>query len=1602
MAGNYFLFFSVFFVLLMSLGFGFTITDCNQVLSASGTYYLQNDLNMADTNGLEGMNTYCLEVTGDDITIDCNGFRIKNEDTVMNTMGILGKAAAPGDSVDNLNIVGCTATKLHYLIYLLEVDTKDLNVYNSSFEAVGLQTLATFSECGSYFEGISGNILTRNDLNTYWDLTDNNACLEIRNSSHVQVDFDTMWSNALFGTDNNSSHIGILVDDNSAGTTFLDLNISDVYTGLSTESTISIINSKFFDINDLYFSDYNISVLNTKVDDQNLIWFNKYIPSATCPTDFNSDYDNAMAYVFYDCDYPTEFDVNGLELTDNVVSGVGSLPPFYFYDVNNITIHDFNVQLNPVGSNVTQSVVYYKQHGYAPVMGVGCAGGLITPAIYGYPVKIRDTYINNPNPNFAYLTTIYTIGYGERFYDVNVDGNIYAATSVEGLGSYSAKDLNFNGDFVWSFSNYDSDNNCPNDVNSDYNSGATYAFISCAAEQVLDSIVFDSSYTLFPNTNTHQVYSYGSDVNLSNIDFNGSDGSVKIGYGTLKLQDSNILSSATTNIYLCNSNFTAYDSNVYASLGYPLLFDFNVIFDINNSSFFGDNTFKNDPTFLGFSDCVSGDIKNSNFDINGTGDYSLSIANGSDCTDSLDFNNNTIYDATVFSNYIGNFLDNNYDDSDPTPADFNDSIDANFYNNTFEIIDFYDAVGTVNFYDNLLTTYITGTSSINIVDANLTATIYDNNIYNNFDCSTCGNLMISGDSNGQYSAYNNIFYIESDANYFDISADSLDITFDLNTDLNCTGSRNLLQGTCMGGNYWTAGTYLSESDICEDRNSYYGICDTNYAPTGQSTFYDYHPLTDMLLVDPGVSPTNVEYTDGTDSVDFNLTTSFYDMYYSAGDYYKDGVNMDVNLNLYYALVSDWTGFDYKLRKQITLTNNDSVQKNSFTLDLNFEDYTGLDINPYQISFSSEVNHFTTLNTDLNALKVEVALADFLATGADTNIYVYYDYKWYDKEDDVNTTYPNFYSWKSSSLYDFNGDFYSVEPANSTYSVAFGTSNPTSDSDIQIFLFNETSTGRVSSSEVVEIDGNAVGYGGIYNSNDGNYLVYGKLDSNAAAYLLDGNDFSLVTTLDFNYTGHVNEGLIGSDGNYYLLVGRDTNATVYKFSPDLLTIYDSNLLTSITVEKDIIEADGNILTLGVTALGGSVIYDLNSDLDVSSSLAINGVLMVEMEEDEDGNIIYVGREDGSNSVMLKKYDRDMSTLISDKNYSGYTIDNTDYIDLEMYDGNTYYNGSSMDYNYILRFSNRVPAYSWILYLDSDLNIVARGYYLNTVFTEESHIENNKQYVGTTVADVYTFELDREQIESTEAYDEPTLLTNGTIEDYCSTTNLAEQVGEDCNYSANFSGFTNDTNYVMMMYSESRTASQLFRKNMNYFFFSVPTINTGGSTDPGGDGPGGDGGVPDANEPEIDVNDPIIPDEPDEPHSINNPDWNKGEPIIDFKPEIFLGESQGVGIFKDKVCVVGAKIKVISPSGKVSEYVMDEKCKLEFIPTEEGNYIMEITLPDGTKIIKQFKVKPKSKVGLFDDGTTVWIYIVGGIVILGSIGYIVYRFFIKDRMRGLGDV
>ncbi len=91
--------------------------------------------------------------------------------------------------------------------------------------------------------------------------------------------------------------------------------------------------------------------------------------------------------------------------------------------------------------------------------------------------------------------------------------------------------------------------------------------------------------------------------------------------------------------------------------------------------------------------------------------------------------------------------------------------------------------------------------------------------------------------NGPNLIYNNLF---NNTKNYAFSGGGTNLKDFWNITLNCSGSKNIVGGNCMGGNYWAYPNVTGFSDTCIDTNKN-GICDSNY--TLGANNIDYLPLT---------------------------------------------------------------------------------------------------------------------------------------------------------------------------------------------------------------------------------------------------------------------------------------------------------------------------------------------------------------------------------------------------------------------------------------------------------------------------------------------------------------------------------------------------------------------------------------------------------------------------------------------------------------------------------------------------------------------------------------------------------------------------------------
>jgi parallel beta-helix repeat protein len=171
-----------------------------------------------------------------------------------------------------------------------------------------------------------------------------------------------------------------------------------------------------------------------------------------------------------------------------------------------------------------------------------------------------------------------------------------------------------------------------------------------------------------------------------------------------------------------------------------------------------------------------------------------------------------------------------------------------------------DSVYLFNSHDNILTNLNISYSAkrgIYLQNSNQT-TITSSRIVN---ATQFGISLYSSDNN---TIYNNIFNNTNNTNFTGtVYANNW------NTTLNCSLGPNIINGSCLGGNYWDNLVGTGHSMTCGDGNTD-GICDSPLSIAASNE--DGHPLT--AQADPTITilqPFNTTY--GNNSITFNITGS---------------------------------------------------------------------------------------------------------------------------------------------------------------------------------------------------------------------------------------------------------------------------------------------------------------------------------------------------------------------------------------------------------------------------------------------------------------------------------------------------------------------------------------------------------------------------------------------------------------------------------------------------------------------------------------------------------------------------------------------------------
>ena len=211
---------------------------------------------------------------------------------------------------------------------------------------------------------------------------------------------------------------------------------------------------------------------------------------------------------------------------------------------------------------------------------------------------------------------------------------------------------------------------------------------------------------------------------------------------------------------------------------------------------------------------------------------------------------NIFENITTSSNkYTGFYMRNSYN-NDITDLTASNNGGSGFSLNSCSSNQFTDTAADQNYNGGFYVSH----SSYNTFD-NVTAVsneYYGIGFYWNSDYNTIKNSLIENNINSGLRLYGgSITDPEYNTIYNNMINNTLNMIVNegilnpnyLNTSLNCSGSANIIEGQCIGGNFWATPTGTGYSETCIDIIAPLGICDEIYdLSTGTSIVIDWLPL----------------------------------------------------------------------------------------------------------------------------------------------------------------------------------------------------------------------------------------------------------------------------------------------------------------------------------------------------------------------------------------------------------------------------------------------------------------------------------------------------------------------------------------------------------------------------------------------------------------------------------------------------------------------------------------------------------------------------------------------------------------------------------------
>ncbi|MBN2330327.1 MAG: right-handed parallel beta-helix repeat-containing protein [Candidatus Aenigmarchaeota archaeon] len=291
-------------------------------------------------------------------------------------------------------------------------------------------------------------------------------------------------------------------------------------------------------------------------------------------------------------------------------------------------------------------------------------------------------------------------------------------------------------------------------------------------------------------------------INVSHVtlDCEGHDVQGNLEQGTYGILANSSTGTDLTNITIINCNFSLWDRGLYLR-------------HVNNSVIMNTTSMNNTVHGVSVENCsfinLTGITASKNVLIGialSSGSYKNTITNTTANENVFAISissstNNTIENVTSCCNDFGVYLSSNADGTIINKGNIYSNIDTGIYLSSMK-----------------------------------RSTINDNRIWNNSQFGLF--LSSSGGSPGQNIIYNNFF---NNTNNTQIGGTILSNHF--NTTLNCTAGPNILNGSCMGGNFWASPDGSGHSQTCLDMHGD-GICDTWLNLTSGNV--DFLPLTDVF------------------------------------------------------------------------------------------------------------------------------------------------------------------------------------------------------------------------------------------------------------------------------------------------------------------------------------------------------------------------------------------------------------------------------------------------------------------------------------------------------------------------------------------------------------------------------------------------------------------------------------------------------------------------------------------------------------------------------------------------------------------------------------